>query len=165
MSAYHHDPTDLKNTYKRIVGFVSQIGGWLSEGMALHLSGYNGFSSHTPRYIPSRRHPYINSKKPRHTPESRKEATRRERIRVKALSQAYYSLQQVIPFDSNTKITYLSILRGAVAYIKALEMILGIREDILATSNRKRGRECKEEKENQEEKSRLGNRLQQRDDC
>ena len=78
---------------------------------------------------------------------------------MKALSQAYYTLQQVIPFDSNTKITYLSILRGAVAYIKALEMILGIREDILATNSRKRGRDCKEEKENQEEERFDSNRM------
>lgn len=133
--------------------------------MALHLARYNGFSNHTSRYLPSRRHPYVNNKKPRHTPESRKEATRRERIRVKALSQAYLSLQQVIPFDSNTKITYLSILRGAVAYIKALEMILGIREDILAKNSRKRGRECKEEKENQEGESQNSNRMKQKDDC
>ena len=121
--------------------------------MALHIPGYHGFTSDTSRYLATRRQSFIANKKPRHTPESRKEATRRERIRVKALSQAYNSLQQVIPFDSNTKITYLSILRGAVAYIKALEMILGIREDIFKTKNRKRRGGSKEGKENQKEGS------------
>ncbi len=87
-------------------------------------------------YLDLGRRKYISGKKPRHTPESRKEATRRERIRVKALAQAYLLLQRVIPFDSGTKITYLTVLRGAMAYIKALEMILGIRKDIFTPNGK-----------------------------
>lgn len=121
--------------------------------MALHVPRYHGFTHEPARYMSVRRVHYVSNRKPRHTPESRKEATRRERLRVKALSQAYDLLQQVIPFDKDTKITYLSILRGAVAYIKALEMILGIREDIFVTKTRRKEREvCSDEKENQEEK-------------
>lgn len=128
---------------------------------------YHELTRQVSRYtLTGKRETYLGNRKPRHTPESRKEATRRERLRVKALSQAYDSLQQVIPFDSDTKITYLSILRGAVAYIKALEMILGIREDIFATKGGIRGREsCREEKENKGRDIGIIHNIKQEKDC
>ena len=79
------------------------------------------------RYIAYKRASCI--KKPRHTPDSRREATRRERLRVKHLAVAYKNLHQAIPFDKGTKVTYLVILKGAIAYIKALEIMLGIRQE------------------------------------
>ena len=117
--------------------------------MALPIRRYHGFVNFSKFSTGKGKLGY--GKKPRHTPETRREATRRERLRVKALSQAYESLQQVIPFDSDTKITYLSILRGAVAYIKALEMILGVREDIIMTKNKKKGKATTAEKENHQD--------------
>eukprot|EP00112_Aurelia_sp_Birch-Aquarium-sp1_P017089 Seg3936.1 transcript_id=Seg3936.1/GoldUCD/mRNA.D3Y31 product="Mesoderm posterior protein 1" protein_id=Seg3936.1/GoldUCD/D3Y31 len=118
--------------------------------MALHARHYSNYHN-IAKFSTGSRARFESGKKPRHTPESRKEATRRERLRVKALAQAYMSLQSVIPFDSGTKITYLSILKGAVAYIKALEMVLGIREDILVSRSRKRSIDSGDEKENKED--------------
>ncbi len=113
-----------------------------------HYRHYHQHDHHDSSYFEYSRKKLIGGKKPRHTAESRKEATRRERLRVKALAQAYLSLQRVIPFDSGTKITYLTVLKGAVAYIKALEMILGIRKDIFSCKKEGKGKIAAETEEN-----------------
>lgn len=65
-------------------------------------------------------------KKPRHTPASRKEATRRERIRVQEIRLAYRSLQTVLNIPTHGRPRYLYILQTAIAYIKFLESRLGL---------------------------------------
>ena len=128
--------------------------------MAFAREQYTGFQSNGKYMDATSRRIVLGGKKPRHTPETRKEATRRERIRVKALAQAYVALQHVIPFDSGTKITYLTILKGAVAYIKALEMLLGIREDILNCKSRKRTR-CVISRDENNENEQFGKRIKE----
>lgn len=65
-------------------------------------------------------------KKPRHTPASRKEATRRERIRVQELRLAYRSLQTVLNIPTRGRPRYLYILQSAISYIRFLESKIGL---------------------------------------
>lgn len=68
-------------------------------------------------------------KKPRHTPASRKEATRRERIRVQELRLAYRSLQIVLNIPTRGRPRYLHILQSAISYIRFLESSIGLSRD------------------------------------
>lgn len=71
--------------------------------------------------------------RPQHIVERR---NRRERLRVQDVNQAFYMLQQLLPFDSNSpnhqhskeqntsRISKLRTLRKAVDYIEALQKML-----------------------------------------
>lgn len=66
-------------------------------------------------------------KKPRHTIESRFEATVRERLRVQEIRLAYKSLQMALNIPMEGRPRYLHILQSAIAYIRYLEDKLGLR--------------------------------------
>ena len=65
-------------------------------------------------------HTCLSFKRPRHTLKSRKEATRRERIRVQQLRMAYRSLQIILNIPKSGQPKYIQILQTAVRYIKIL---------------------------------------------
>jgi len=60
-------------------------------------------------------------KKPRHTPASRREATRRERIRVQGIRLAYRSLQSALNLPIRGRPRYLHILQTAINRIRDLQ--------------------------------------------
>ena len=61
------------------------------------------------------------TRKPRHTPASRMEATRRERLRVQGIRLAYRSLQSALNIPVNGRPRYLHILQSAINRIQDLE--------------------------------------------
>ena len=63
----------------------------------------------------------IPKKKPRHTPASRREATRRERIRVQGIRLAYRSLQSALNLPIRGRPRYLHILQTAINRIRDLQ--------------------------------------------
>nr|AAN85112.1 transcription factor JellyD1 [Podocoryna carnea] len=73
-------------------------------------------------------------KKPRHTVQSRFEATRRERLRVQEIRLAYKSLQMALNIPTERRPRYLHILESAIAYIRYLEDKLGFRSTQESTS-------------------------------
>ena len=63
-------------------------------------------------------------KKPRHTPASRREATRRERLRVQGIRLAYRSLQSALNIPITGRPRYLHILQSAINRINELEDLI-----------------------------------------
>ena len=68
-------------------------------------------------------------KKPRHTIKSREEATRRERLRVQEIREAYRTLETTLKIKRIGRPKYLQILQTAIAYIRYLADKLGIQDE------------------------------------
>ena len=66
----------------------------------------------------------MDQKKPRHTPASRREATRRERMRVQGIRLAYRSLQSSLNIPITGRPRYLHILQTAINRIHELEELV-----------------------------------------
>ena len=88
-------------------------------------------------------------KKPRHTPASRKEATRRERERVQGIRLAFRSLQWTLKIPISGRPRYLHILQTAIERIRQLESQIGLigryDESAHSSSNEEDEKETKRE--------------------